>query len=349
MNCKELRQFFGLPARRAVDDGASGHIRRQAVHQDLVDVRELLSSGRRHHHKLQIIATGAAIEDLQFNTEFVPEVQLDVFHHVGLGCRGQAQHGRAWLLPRVFADKASHVAIIGPKVVSPLREAMGLVQHPGTDLALIQHPAHGSVAELFRRDDEDTRVPEPDPIQRIGSLRQGQQPVDSDARADAMRLQTRHLVRHKRDQGRDHHRQGTRLVVAGQGWDLVAERLAGTGGQNPQNVPPGHCRLDDGLLHGPAVLVRRLRTEVGKAKPTFKLLAGVVSLLAPIAGGIAAGGVPQPVNQLSRLRELVAYPGWHDRVAPGYRQPRQRIGQRPTMAGRVCQDLAPVCQTGVAL
>ena len=54
-----------------------------------------------------------------------------------------------------------------------------------------------------------------------------------------MSFQPRHLIRHERDQRRNYHRESTGLVVAGQGRDLVAERLAGAGGQNAQDVLPG--------------------------------------------------------------------------------------------------------------
>ena len=55
---KELRYLFGPPARRTIDDGTAERIRRQVGHQNLMDIREFLSPSRRHHRKLQIIATG---------------------------------------------------------------------------------------------------------------------------------------------------------------------------------------------------------------------------------------------------------------------------------------------------
>ena len=52
-----------------------------------------------------------------------------------------------------------------------------------------------------------------------------------------------------------------------------------------------HCHLYDGLLHGPPILVHRLRTEAVKAEPAGELLAGVMSFSAPFTGGIGAGSV----------------------------------------------------------
>ena len=104
-----------------------------------------------------------------------------------------------------------------------------------------------------------------------------------------------------------------------------------------------HRRLDDGLLHGlPCVVVPRLPAEVVKAKPAAKLLVGVVPLPAPLTLLVCAGGVAQPAHQPSRLRKLKSNPGRHDRVAPGYRQPCQRIGQRPAESGRIRHDFPRV-------
>ena len=228
----------------------------------------------------------------------------------------------------------------------PARQAMRLVQHPGADLALVQHPAHRAGAKLLGRDEQDARFAQPYPVQRIGPLGHRQQPVDGHAAADPVRLQPRHLVRHERDQRRDHHRQRPHLVVARERRDLVAERLAGAGGKNPQHVPPRHRRLDDGLLQGMSAVVRRLGTKSIETEPAFKLLAGVVPFPAPAADGIGTGRVPQTANQPPGFRELMTHPGRHHRVAAGHRQPCQRIGKRPAAFLRPRQYLSAVRRAG---
>ena len=164
-----------------------------------------------------------------------------------------------------------------------------------------------------------------------------------------MHLQPRHLIRHQRDQGRDHHRQRTRLVVARQGRDLIAERFTRARGQNTEHVLSRHRRLDDGLLHGAPVSSWRFRPEISEAEPAGELLAGIVVVPAPAAGGIGAGGIPEPANQPPRLGELIAHPGRHDRVAAGHRQPSQRVGQRPAGIRRLTHSLAGVSGAGGAL
>src|SRR5690606_20232229 len=61
----------------------------------------------------------------------------------------QAQHRRHRPLPRPFADEAGDVAVVGPEVVPPLRQAVGLVKHPRADLALGDDPSEGTVAQLL--------------------------------------------------------------------------------------------------------------------------------------------------------------------------------------------------------
>ena len=79
---------------------------------DLVEVGELLSSRGRYHHEVQVRALGAAVENVQLDPELVAKVRDDVHHHLGLGGRGQAQHRRDRVLPRLLADEASHVAVV---------------------------------------------------------------------------------------------------------------------------------------------------------------------------------------------------------------------------------------------
>ena len=96
-----------------------------------------------------------------------------------------------------------------------------------------------------------------------------------------MLLEPHHLVGHERHQRRDHHGQGARLVVAGQRWNLVAQRLAGARRQDPQQVAALHRRLNDDLLQGAAVLVGGFGPEAVEAEEALEFPGGVVALLAP--------------------------------------------------------------------
>ena len=226
---------------------------------------------------------------------------------------------------------------------------MRLVQHPGTNLPLIEHPAQRAGAKLLRGDEEDARIAQPDPVQRVRAFRHRQQPVDGYAAADPAHFHPSHLVRHERDQGRDHHRQRAGLVVTRERRDLVAERLARAGGQNAQHMLARHRCLDDGLLHWTPVVVRWFGSKLVETEPALQLLAGIVPLAAPGAPGIGTGEVPESAHEVSGLRELMAHPGRHDRVAAGHREPRQRIGQRPAALLRLRQYLPAVGRAGRTL
>ena len=120
-------------------------------------------------------------------------------------------------------------------------------------------------------------------------------------------------------------------------------------GQDAEHLLACHRRLHDGLLQGAAVGVRRLRAEIVEAEPAPHLLAGVVPLPAPAAGGIGAVRVPQPMHEAPGLGKLVAHPGRHDRIAAGDRQPGQRVGQRPAKVPGFRHGLAAVGCAGCAL
>ena len=326
-------QIFGnllaSPPRRAIDDGAPGRVRRQVRRQYLMDMCKLLAAGSRDHLEAEVRPFGAAVEDRQLDAELVPEMPRNVLDHVGLGGRGQAQHRRRETVARLLADKPADIEIVGPEVVTPARQAMRFVQHPGADFALIERAPQGAGAKLLRRDDEDASIAEPDPVQRIGPLGHREQSVDRDAGANAAGLQSVDLILHQRDQRRNHHSQRAGLVVPRQGRKLIAKRLAGPGGQDSQNTLAPHRRFDDGLLHGASVVGFRFGAKSLQSEPALQFGVGIVPFPAPAARGIGAGRVPESAHQLPGLRELVAHPGRHHRIAAGDRQPGQRIGRRP--------------------
>ena len=298
LQLQELRHLLAAPARRAIDDGTARGVRRQIGVQHLVDVGELLAARGGDYVEAEVGALGAAVEDRELDAEPVAEVADDVLAHVGLGGGGEAEQRRDRLFTGLLADEAAHVAVVGAEVVTPAREAVRLVQHPAADLALVERGPQGAAAELLRRDQEDARAAEADALQRFPSFGHGEHPVDGHAALDPMPLQPRHLVRHQRNEGRDHHRQRAGLVVAGDRGDLVAERLARAGGQDAERVPACHDLFDDGLLHGAPVVAGWLRAEIVDAgKPALQLLASVVPLPAPAAGRVGTGRVPEPAHE----------------------------------------------------
>ena len=147
---QELGHLLGVPARGAVDDGSTRHIIRQVLPQQSVDVVELGRAAGGHHHELQVGAPGPVVEDLQLDAQLLPEILYDLGLHVGLGGGGEAQHLRRLIIAGPLPDEAPHVAVVGPEVVPPLGQAVGLVHYPTSDLPLVQHPPQGHAAQLLR-------------------------------------------------------------------------------------------------------------------------------------------------------------------------------------------------------
>ena len=341
LGAEKFRHLPGRSARGAIDDRSAGRLRRQVGRQNLMNMGELFPARRRHDNEIEIGPSGAAVEDSEGDTQIVPKIGNDLLLHVGFGRGCEAQHRRIHgvFAHGVFANETGHVAVVGPEIVSPLREAMRFVEHPRADLALLECPAHGSAAELLRRDDEDARVPEAHPVERRGPLGEGEQPVDRDAGRDSAFLQAGDLIRHEGDQRRDDDGQRAGLVVPGEGGDLIAERLARARRQNAQDVLPGHDRFDDRLLHGATRIVLGFRAKTGEAEPALEFLVDVVPFPAPGAGGIRAGRVPKPAYQHPGFGELVSDPRGHDGVPPSHGQPCQRISERPPVLRSVRQDV----------
>ena len=144
---QELRDLLRLSPCRAVDDCAARLVFREIGRQNLVDMSELLSAARLHHHKFQVGTSRPAVKDLKADIKLLLKVVHDFGHHIGLGGRRQTQHGRHRVLSRPLTDEAPDVTVVGPEVVPPLRKAVGLVQNPGSYLTLSQDTTHGDRCE----------------------------------------------------------------------------------------------------------------------------------------------------------------------------------------------------------
>ena len=333
---QELGHLLGAPPRRAVHDRAAGCLRRQMMGQRRVDVLVLGGLRCRDHDEVQVGAAAAAVEHRHVDSQVPLEVVADLGLDLWFGCRGQAQHRRCALAAGSLADEPPHIAVVGTEVVSPLGQAVGLVEHPGADLALLQRAANRHAAELFGGDQQDRGVAEPHLLERLGPLRHRQQPVDGDTGRDAVTLEACRLIGHERHQRRQHHSQRARVVIARQRGYLVAQRLACARRQNRQHISAPHRRLDDRLLHRLARLgFSGFWPERLKPEQSLEFRSGVVVGAAPLAALLAAGLVAQAPHEPPSRRELMPHPGRHHRVASRHRQPRQRVCQRPAMLGGV--------------
>ncbi len=169
----------------------------------------------------------------------------DVAAHA-VGGRGGQGDGRR------IAQQLAEVAqpgVIGPEIVPPLADAMGLVdgqqRQPRRPDRLEKPPA----AKTLRRHVDQAELAGRHLVQPGVLLGHRQGAVDERHR-QPQRLQLIDLVLHQRDQRRDDQRQ----PVEDQGRELVAEALAAAGGHDAQAIASCQDGRDDFLL---AVAKRR--------------------------------------------------------------------------------------------
>ena len=197
-------QFLHPAPTRGIDHGRA--LLAQMFLEQGVEPRELLLATGEQDVELQVRALLPTLEQTQRDPEFLLEVLADLLDHLGLGGRreaGDRRHRHALALGQL-ADEARGVEIVGPEVMTPLGEAVRLVEHPGADLAALEHLAEGCVAQLFGRDVEDGDVTQTHPLQHVAALGRGQHAVDGGSAGGAgLGGEVVDLVLHQRLQRRD--------------------------------------------------------------------------------------------------------------------------------------------------
>jgi len=133
--------------------------------QELDDALRLLGSGNRDDQVRQVLPLVAAEEAFQLQPQPVSKVRAQIVDDVELGGRRKTGH-RHLSRGKVFADEPRDIEVVGPKVVPPLGEAVGLVEHPGRDLAHSDRLGKGAASKLLRRNEHDAGITETDLVQR---------------------------------------------------------------------------------------------------------------------------------------------------------------------------------------
>ena len=168
----------------------------------------------RQHGVGQILAIEAGKERLAAgDVELSDNVFSDALG--GGCCEGDAGHvGEA-------SAEGLEVSVVGPEVVSPLGDAVGLVDRDEADGYGIEERHEAGHRQAFGRDIEDLDSPHERGRVDTADLRRWQAAV-YERRGNAIRSEGVHLVLHERDERRDHERQ----PVEAQSGQLVAQRLA---------------------------------------------------------------------------------------------------------------------------
>ena len=148
--------LLGPPPAGPIDYGAAA-VAAQVLLQQLRNLDHLQLRLGGQHVKVQVLAAGAAVQQLHLHVQLVPEVISYLVLDVWLGGGGQAEHRRS-LAAQVLSDEPGDVAVVGAEVVPPLGQAVRLVQHPAGDEPLLQGLFHGWGPQLLRRDDRQRRL-----------------------------------------------------------------------------------------------------------------------------------------------------------------------------------------------
>ena len=338
---QQLGGLLGVAARRRVDEHAAARAGGELVGHQFAQAGHLVVGRHRLDAQRQVGARRVAVEDLQVLAEFVAEVPQDLVAHLRLGGRGHAgdRRWRRGVAGAELAHEARGVQVVGPEVVAPLGQAVGLVEDPAADLAQRDRLGEGRVAQLLGRDVQQAGLPGAHRVERRAPLRR-RQPARQRVREVRAGLgaEVVDLIVHQRLQRRHDHGQRAAPQVALDGGQLETQRLAAAGRQQRQQRLVGEAGVDDGALRRPTVGQRRLRAEVVVLEPPPQLRQRIVHAAAPAAAGVAARHVAQRPQQFARLWQLAADPRHHDRRRGGVRggghaQPRDREQQRQRGGG----------------
>ena len=243
---KLLGQFLRPAARGAVDDAALAAM-------GLEPFDELAGRvGLRPHRKKEVRPVERADEDSR-----PPDEQL--VGDLAAGRRvGGRSHGDGLHAAERFDDLAQ-AQIFGTEVVTPLRDAMGLVDGEAADREALQIGDHVVAQEPLGRDVEKAQRPllqaarDPAPLVGLGRGIEGRG-------LDPELAELRHLVAHQRDQRRDDQRE----ALADDRRQLEKQRLAAAGRHDGEHVLAVEDGGEDLLLPGPE---GGIAVDAGSAPP----------------------------------------------------------------------------------
>ena len=242
-----------------------------------------------------------------------PEGGADVLHHRGRGRGGQREDALGANFPR----DAGEAQVVGPEVVPPLRDAVGLVDREEGDPRLAQQVEEALVVEPLRRDVEQLEAPVDDPRGDRALLLRADGRVEP-PRRDAEARQEVDLVLHQRDE----RRHDDRRPLERHGGQLVTERFARARREDRERTVPGEERVDDraqplaerreaeggaqdlfGLLHG------RERSRPWARRVARVFLGKFVGLTPGSCGPPTGGHTPSQARRIPLGTSLAMSPG----------------------------------------
>ncbi|MDT4848206.1 hypothetical protein FQZ97_822920 [compost metagenome] len=242
-----LGDLFGSLLQGHVDDGRLSGARRQPVHQ----AAQLVVAGHRLDQQVEVAAVETGGDHIGIGDD---ELALHVGDHRRRRGGGQQQHlGNAEL-----ALVLGQLEVVGTEVVAPFGDAVRLVHHQQGNRHLLDKAAEALVLQALHRDHQDLQLAGARPGHDLGGRLAALRRVDAGG-GDAMAMEEGELVLHQRQQRR-HHQGQVRQV---QGRQLVAQGLAGTGGEDGGGRSAGQYRGDGGFLARAETVVAKDLGEAG--------------------------------------------------------------------------------------
>ena len=206
--------------------------------QPLLQALRLGATGHRLDQQIEVGPVEAGGDHVRLgNGEFLAHVG----NHLGRRRGSQQQHLSDAKLTLVIGQ----FEVVGAEVVAPLGNAVCLVDHQQGDRHLGDEIAKALVLQALHRDHQDLQLTAARAIHHLGSLFAALRRIDA-GRRNAMGMQEGQLVLHQRQQRRDDQGQVRQV----QGRQLVAQRLARTGGKDRRRRATGEYGADHRLLTG---------------------------------------------------------------------------------------------------
>ena len=237
-------QGFGAGAGCTIDNPRLALARRRKG-KDLLARLVLWLKGQRDIGAVEAAKKG-------FGRDPVKQAGDDLGPGFGIGGRGKGRKRQA-----KTATQITDPQVIGPEIMAPLADAMGLVHGDQGGLCPAQQALGPRIGQTFGGDIEQAQTAIIQGLKQFFGFLVGVATGQS-AGADAQLAQGAHLVAHQRDQRRDHHRH----PVARQCRQLIAQRLAPARGHDRQHVAALAHGLDDFALAG----AEMVETEHGMKK-----------------------------------------------------------------------------------
>ena len=212
-------EVFGLAPGGGVDDGRPAlRVGEQPAH------RRTAERGQQARHLDRDVLAAEAVDEAQGREA---ELGGDVVLDAGRGGGGEGDDGGG---PQQ-GQAAAQQPVVGPEVVAPFRDAVGLVHRQERGGAPGQGLREAGHAEPLGGEEEEVEA-----AVLVGGEGLARAPAVA-ARVDALGaqaqgLELRDLVFHEGDEGRDHEGR----AAAGEAGELVAERLPGPRGHDQQHV-----------------------------------------------------------------------------------------------------------------